>query len=283
MLLTEEVEVTWGNNKKIYEPKGYVYSRKGTKFMVKIKDLVLGSNLKVDVQCDYCLEEGIETISSVIYKNYIRSLKNSDLVNKDACKKCRSKKLVNVIFTKYNVKSVLSLPKIQEKISNTNIIRYGTSNVFDNSSSIRVDIYQSILIKYGFLSYMQTKKFIESHTGENNNNWKGGISSENQKIRNSSEYKEWRKSVFKRDNYTCQVCGKRGGNLQVHHLESFAGSPELRLNIDNGITVCEEHHKSNIKGSFHNVYGYNGNTKEQFIQYTNNIKNNHLNILCTQI
>jgi len=52
----------------------------------------------------------------------------------------------------------------------------------------------------------------------------------------------WRKSVFKRDNYTCQQCNKRGGDLNAHHLFSVTKFPELKLNINNGITFCENCH-----------------------------------------
>lgn len=66
---------------------------------------------------------------------------------------------------------------------------------------------------------------------------------ENNFIRHSKEYSEWRKAVFKRDGYECQLCGKHGGKLNAHHKERFVDCPEKRLDIDNGITLCEDCHK----------------------------------------
>lgn len=41
-------------------------------------------------------------------------------------------------------------------------------------------------------------------------------------IRNLEYNKKWRKAVFKRDNYTCEDCNVRGGNLEAHHKKRFS-------------------------------------------------------------
>lgn len=78
---------------------------------------------------------------------------------------------------------------------------------------------------------------------ENHYNWKGGITNVNASIRNSTPYKKWRTSVFVRDNYTCVICGKVGGHLNVDHIKPFSLFPELRLDINNGRTLCIDCHK----------------------------------------
>ena len=61
--------------------------------------------------------------------------------------------------------------------------------------------------------------------------------------RHCGEYAEWRKGVFKRDDYTCQRCGKRGVTLNAHHIKEYAKYPAMRYDIDNGITLCAKCHK----------------------------------------
>lgn len=91
------------------------------------------------------------------------------------------------------------------------------------------------------------KKIGEKWQGEKNPNWKGGISRNNITERQlawySIEYKLWRKSVFVRDNFTCQLCREKGGKLHAHHIKSWRDYPELRYAIDNGRTLCIECHK----------------------------------------
>lgn len=87
----------------------------------------------------------------------------------------------------------------------------------------------------------------KSRTGERAFNWKGGISYGHKTGYYSSQYKEWRKKVFERDNYICQDCGICSGNgkatyLTAHHIKSFAKHPELKFEVSNGVTLCEECH-----------------------------------------
>ena len=79
--------------------------------------------------------------------------------------------------------------------------------------------------------------------GANNPAWKGGITSESEKIRKSTRYYEWRKRVFDRDDYTCQMCGERGGKLNADHELPFSKFPALRFELLNGRTLCVDCHK----------------------------------------
>lgn len=75
-------------------------------------------------------------------------------------------------------------------------------------------------------------------------NWQGGKTPINHLIRNSIEYKLWRKAVFERDNYTCVWCrSNKSGTLNADHIKPFAYYPELRFAIDNGRTLCVECHR----------------------------------------
>jgi hypothetical protein len=80
--------------------------------------------------------------------------------------------------------------------------------------------------------------------GSNHKWWKGGLTNKNTKIRNSSKYSFWRRSVFERDNYTCQICMKKGKKLQADHIKQFALYPKLRFSLDNGRTLCIDCHKN---------------------------------------
>lgn len=59
----------------------------------------------------------------------------------------------------------------------------------------------------------------------------------------SSDYKKWRKTIFERDNYTCQKCQTKGGYLQAHHIKSWIEFLELRFEVSNGTTLCKNCHQ----------------------------------------
>lgn len=66
---------------------------------------------------------------------------------------------------------------------------------------------------------------------------------QNRRLRLRAEFFEWRKSVYERDNWTCQKCGKRGGKLNAHHIIAVSADPSLVYDISNGITLCQKCHK----------------------------------------
>jgi len=93
--------------------------------------------------------------------------------------------------------------------------------------------------------------------GEKHHNWKGGITPLYLKIRNSEEYKFWREKIFKRDDYTCVLCGYRGKGLVADHKKPFALFPELRFSIDNGRTLCSSCHIKTDTFAGRTTYGKN--------------------------
>lgn len=80
--------------------------------------------------------------------------------------------------------------------------------------------------------------------GELSWHWRGGDIPEDQRLRNSLEYAAWRSAIYTRDDFTCQLCGIRGGPLNADHIKPFALFPELRLELSNGRTLCEPCHRA---------------------------------------
>ena len=61
--------------------------------------------------------------------------------------------------------------------------------------------------------------------------------------RNDSAYREWRLNVYKRDNYKCRICNEDcSGRIIAHHILGWSKYPELRYDVNNGITLCQAHH-----------------------------------------
>lgn len=105
------------------------------------------------------------------------------------------------------------------------------------------------------------------YSGKNNPSWKGGVTPENNRIRSSINYKEYRESVLNKDNHSCIICGAKN-NLEVHHIFPFAIFPDDRFRVDCGCTICKNHHTGSYD-SFHKVYGTHNNTPEQLEEYVN--------------
>ena len=76
--------------------------------------------------------------------------------------------------------------------------------------------------------------------GKNSPFWKGGA--KNSQAERVKFHETIRNEVLKRDNYICQLCDKRGGKLQVDHIQEWAEYVEGRFNINNCRTLCMSCH-----------------------------------------
>lgn len=149
-----------------------------------------------------------------------------------------------------------------KSLSGKNNPRYGVKL----SDELRKEIGNSIrkFYKENGTKILQKPKKNHSSTfkpGSEHWAWKGGISKENNRLRQSQKYEIWRRSVFERDDFSCRVCGKCG-DVNAHHIENFADFPEARFDTDNGITFCEKCHEE-----FHKRYGKRGTTKAQLEEF----------------
>lgn len=106
-------------------------------------------------------------------------------------------------------------------------------------------------------------------TGENHPNWRGGVKTENSKIRSSRAYERWRNEIIESNNYTCQCCGLYNKELNVHHLHDFANHPDERMSIDNGIVLCEDCHSLKRTGSLHSMLGAENIGEKELEEYIN--------------
>ncbi len=86
------------------------------------------------------------------------------------------------------------------------------------------------------------KRLSLSRMGEKNPNY---ISGSTKKRRGKTQRnKIWRNKVFKRDDYECQECEKRGGYKEAHHIIFWSEDKKKRFLVGNGVTLCFSCHKN---------------------------------------
>lgn len=78
--------------------------------------------------------------------------------------------------------------------------------------------------------------------GPANNNWKGGIAMKDPE-RGRYRAKMWIKAIKDRDGWTCTKCGSTD-RLHAHHIKPWRYYPDLRYDLNNGVTLCYTCHEA---------------------------------------
>lgn len=103
----------------------------------------------------------------------------------------------------------------------------------------------SLVAKGRVHSLVARQKLSIALRGDKSPLWRGGVSQFTRTERHNTmitfEYKKWRKDVFMRDDFTCQMCGLQGiKTLRANHIKLYSLYPALRIVLTNGITICED-------------------------------------------
>lgn len=177
-----------------------------------------------------------------------------------------------VVCSRICYREWVKLPDVRKMLGVTNI--GNTRSRGRKYTQVQKDHLRSRLIGRKF-SAEAHKNISLGHMGNKAYNWKGGISPITELIRSTSQYKEWRKEVLKKDRFCCQMCGVVGCKLQADHIKPFSsivndiknvfGIEKLReyakqsvalWDVSNGRTMCKECHEktpSYIRGAIKNT------------------------------
>ena len=154
-MLSKEVEVKWnGTSREWYEKHGYIFTKSGEVFTIKVEDLTPKNHCTVSVQCDYC--------GSVIEKTWCSWLIGRKTVDKDCCSnvECMKSKRGDANFAKYGARTTGQLEDSQQRRKATNLEKYGTEEAI-GAKSVREKINNAFKEKYGVENPFQLEEVKE--------------------------------------------------------------------------------------------------------------------------
>lgn len=120
---------------------------------VKVEDLPDGSNVNVEVLCDFCKKNKVV----VPYYRYIMAIKNH---GNYSCKECVPKKIRQVTQEKYGVSNVAQLESSKEKAIQTSLERYNVP-YYGQTEECHEKMRDTTKNRYGVEHYSQTKEYKE--------------------------------------------------------------------------------------------------------------------------
>lgn len=231
----------------------------------------------------HCADYLNRSILSVRHKFYSLHLKPAKKTTNVTCDYCCSIYTIQLCKLKRNINNFCS-KKCYAEWRAINHIRLGIGRkrVVIQCDYCKKDIEQipSAIHPHNFCNRKCKGKWHSiNFSGENNPTWRSDLTKE-ERAANSDrnynpEYQNWRKEVFERDNWNCQITGikkNRKNRLNAHHLFSWVDNLNLRFDVNNGISLIEE-----IHDLFHTLYGKGLNTKEQFLEFKTRYDNGEFN------
>lgn len=107
--------------------------------------------------------------------------------------------------------------------------------------------------------------YWEDNRRDKHHRWNPELTeTDREKERKIDGIRDWRDAVFQRDDYTCRKCKTRGALLNAHHIFNYSSHKNLRINVQNGVTLCTRCHRD-----FHKLYGRISNNSTQLTDYLN--------------
>lgn len=224
ILTKDTIKIKWSSKiRQYYIDKGYIFTKNGDEFEVKIKDLPQCSKFEIEVECDYC--------HKVFTKKYLDYCKGRKRFDKDACTKCKTIKAYEANYEERKNKVFDKLESIckekdyelitsRNEFTNTTMnVRYRCKKHGEQDSTI-----DNIFAGHGCLGCKYEKwsndarynqDYVETYINSINNN----------KLLNKNDYES---SHVKNLKILCGVCGK---NVFTTSFDSYKNK---------GINACHE-------------------------------------------
>jgi len=193
---------------------GKKFNTSGNTIKRKLKKL----NIKIRKPWEQnrCKDISIEQVVDLYWNNGLDALAISKIINK------------SVTFVKSRL---IESGKGTRSLSETSRKNKGTSHITDQELIKMYDdlgMTLELIDKHFNKNRGFTQKRFESinketrkNIGENNWNWKGGITEIADMVRHGSNYINWRTNLFNKYDYKSQI-SKMGGHLHCHHIIPFS-------------------------------------------------------------
>ncbi len=202
-------------HKKFYIEKGYDI-KKHNIISIKIEDLLLNSNIKINVKCDIC---GTEKLLS-----YIKYNKNIKKYNYYSCSnKCAYDKNKKTYIDKYGTENPSQNIDILNKIKKTKLERYGDEN-YNNLEKIK----KTCVERYGADTYFLSDNFLKDKVINIDNFKQYKIDVRRYTRRNKKElFQIWNGFDFYDNEYI-------KNNLTLKHLDKNYPSIDHKISVYEG-------------------------------------------------